>query len=176
MPGRIVWNDELQRWESVPDSGGGGSMLSRTVALTDAQIKTLPTAYVEVVPAPGAGKLLVFHNALLHFDRTDDYTDVGADENDTLYIVMRPSNPARVSQRVQSRDVLFFPGVSNVSLLPPVEAAASSGLALVVGLDVSAFADTALAMAASGTQTNFTGGDPANRLHVTVLYSVLDLA
>lgn len=60
--------------------GAGGVIRSNTVVLTDAQIKGAPTTAPEVVPAPGAGLLLVPHRAVLIADTTAGaYTGVGDD-------------------------------------------------------------------------------------------------
>lgn len=63
-----------------PSSGGGGSspVSVATVTLTDAQIKALPTTAVQLVAAPGAGKMLVPFLVWMHLTWVADYTNISA--------------------------------------------------------------------------------------------------
>lgn len=65
----------------LPLAGGGGrggaSLVHQvTVTLTNAQIIALPTTAVEIVPAPGANKLLVPQVIMLHMKWVADYSNI----------------------------------------------------------------------------------------------------
>lgn len=50
--------------------------LRYSVTLTNAQIKALPTTPIDIVPAPGAGKIIWPKNTLLLFNYTAPYTNI----------------------------------------------------------------------------------------------------
>lgn len=70
-------------------TGASGSeeitVYSLSTDITNAQIKGLPNAYVTVVPAPGAGNIIMFHRALLSWDLSGGtYTNVDTQESVSL--------------------------------------------------------------------------------------------
>ena len=65
----------------LPLADGGGARRSnfqhqRSVILTDAQIKALPTTAVTIVPAPGIGKLIIPQVAIARMNWTADYDNI----------------------------------------------------------------------------------------------------
>jgi hypothetical protein len=69
---------------SVDDSGVrealGGGLRVKDTALTNEQVKSLPSAVVELVPAPGVGTILLFHHAVFLAKRyvgsENEYTNI----------------------------------------------------------------------------------------------------
>lgn len=136
---------------------------SETVTLTDAQIKALPTTIPDVVPAQ-AGKILRFLSAHLLWDsRAGAYTNL---DND-LYMVFRYSAGDTVSEAA------FVGGLLETSdkTSSDVTAKAAGNESLLAGTENRAL-QLHVNNAASG---NFTGGNAANTLKVTVLYTIIDL-
>lgn len=147
------------------------SLQSRRLVLTDAQIRALPTTPLEgVVPAPGAGKALLFMRALLSPAYVVGYTNIGDEEGSTLWL----SDTLAVSR------VTVDKPLQNVIVDDPSNARVTTLAPRNDGLDQLA-PNSALRLEAynsdafGGDLGNFAGGDPANRLTAVVYYLTVDL-
>lgn len=167
-----------------------------TAALTNAQIKALPTTPFTVVAAPGAGRVIVVVSAFAHADLPGNnyYTNIAYDENTpgtyaTLSITYG-DGAGVISKSLVNESVTFvqtltqFLGVNGldpedrlVFLGPyplgeyggvPKHPEIISGSGGVVNQPVKLYCDNA-------GQGDFTGGNAANTLKVTVLYTVVDV-
>lgn len=128
-------------------SGGSGLVQSATVTLTDAQIKALPTAPVEIVAAPGAGKAHAPLLAVWQADFTADYPTVGSGFSIAV---------GTLGQTI---------GMSFSTESGGPASAAAGGFCP---------ANTAI-NAVSLDAEDYIGGDASNTLKVTVYYVVVDL-
>lgn len=158
-------------------AGGGGASPVHTahVQLANAEILALPTTPKELVAAPGANKVLVFSHAALYFEFESFYGNVSADSGARLYIGLRPASPTAVSQYLYARAMLYFPSASHVSVIG-LRDDDVDGNAQIVGLEGASAINASLALLASNAGNgDYTDGDPANVLHITVLYSILNL-
>jgi len=160
----------------------GDSLLRRiTVTLTDEQIKTLPTLGVDVIPAPGDGRLNVLIAAYVSLDASAGaYTNVDA-EAVTPYLV---NDAAGNFDQVSTWGAKIG---SNWWNNAHRSFAALSPLGFVIGPDSTRlvsqdFSDQFSDWSNKPTQVwagnagagNFTGGHPANTLKVTALYVVVE--
>lgn len=171
--------------ETGEESVGGASVqavYSRTTTLTDAQFKALPTTPTEVVPAPGAGKMIRWVTAHIDFDATAGaYTfPVGALLQ--LCYDQGLGNPLEASGWV-SLSALSTGAVTAVSQFPPSTGASfgydwdNTQFYFVSGWSQgTAYADKALLVGdIYAGVADYTGGSAANTVKVTVIYTVLDL-
>lgn len=157
-------------------SPDGGSLLSATVTLTDAQIKALPTTPIEVVAAPGAGKIVIPTQAVLYFDFTAQYTNI----NVAAYLgVLQNGSSGLLSllnEAIGSGVSTFLQyGEDAVATLTQPRILQSSAIAGHVN-PASDMVNTSLRVEAfNDTDGNFTGGNAANTIKVTVYYIVVDV-
>jgi hypothetical protein len=172
--------------------GSVGAIQSASVSLTDAQIKTLPTAAVTLVAAPGAGKYINLIHADLFIKRLADYTNInatdaflvlslgsfGASWDQTLYLVNDGSaTPA------QTEFGNFFGGgvTSNrTSVTGGYMLAASDGWPPFMQSQDGASSGNVInkpliIYGGNGGSGNLTGGNAGNSLRVKVFYSVEDV-
>jgi hypothetical protein len=154
----------------IPLGAGGPveqTILSRTTTLTDAQIKALPGTSVEVVPAPGAGMIVVPLVALLFLTRPTTYTNV--DAGSSVNLVWPGVGDATI----------YITGPSLLGSNPSF--CALHGASFDNGGSQYAFAFESVVNAAlqidagNGALGDFTGGGAGNSLKVQVLYSVLEV-
>ena len=147
-----------------------------TVSLTDEQIKTVPTAGYEVVPAPGAGKALLLIQALItkSFGTGHEYETFDADSGLLLYV-----GDAEASLRVVE-DSAFGGFLSNdgsgaVLLLPKHATRDETPFdPLAAPIDLSWIENQAMTLEHQSAG-EFTAGNPANTMQVTVLYVIVDV-
>jgi hypothetical protein len=164
---------------SEPDPNTGDVQIpiySKKTILTDAQIKALQTTYIELVPAPGEGKLNVLHSAFWVIDTTagvytnqhvDSAVFIGYGDWD-LELTTLGALPSLAGQFISKVAPLIMPIVGGTwdgysyDFLSnkPADYALNKALKLI---------------ASNATNGDYTGGNPANSLSVTVFYSIVDL-
>lgn len=161
----------------------GGSVAVATISLTHTQILALPTAPQTVVGAPGLTKMLWPLAAYLFADTTAAaYTNI--DANAALQIVNGVNGDTLLG--FFSASGVIVDGVLaagayvmwDVPALGDIDVANHSTQPLLVGGGdpPSLLADKPLVLqAVNHASGDYTGGDAANKLAVTVIYVTLDI-
>ncbi len=162
----------------VPPGGGSDLLQTATVTLTDDQIKALPTTPVELVPNPGANKLLMLVQALMITDTAAGaYTNIDA----SAYVALTYDNNAisfstYIAEEVGAGVTTVLGSESNLMLVfrhANKPDASWYEIATVIG--VQSNENIALGMG-NGSSGNLTGGDSGNTLSVIVYYTVVDVS
>lgn len=153
------------------------TILQRTVTLTDAQIKALPTTPVEVVPAPGEGKIAYPIAGFLSIDTTEGFY-----ENAPVTFVVVSWGDATweaLAHLETNADVPFTQGGPVYLLMSQRAGISGSDLAATeISTSVEQIVNAPLSLyvfTEDDPAEDFTGGDPANTLKVTVWYAVVDV-
>lgn len=133
-----------------------------TKVLTDEQIKALPTTPVQILPAPGANKICWVIGSYAHFKSSGAYANFGLPS----HLNVGPASPADAFCSQQADIILSVASNVNSPLLP----AGPNGTADadVVNKPITIYVD-------NGGAGVFTGGNAANALSVTVLYTIIDV-
>lgn len=156
--------------------------LTRRTVLTNAQVLALPTAPTEVVPAPGIGRVIIPVLASFQLVWVANYTNIDATAliliQTTLFadVILSPGIQAAPFVGVSS---LLASGLPDAIVIANIFQAIDGANNLVswsVGHFASNMDNQALELSCiNGASGNFTGGDPGNRLIVTVFYNVVHL-
>lgn len=143
----------------------------KTVRLTNAQVKALPTTPITLVASAGAGAILLPLSVIYHTNFQTEYTNV--DLGAVLEVLYDGDNASQVGpgRFIAQAGKAAFGGVGFVD---------RGRLGLQVAADLAfsliAFDDTALTVAMSNASLgNLTGGHTNNTLTIEVRYIVLDL-
>jgi hypothetical protein len=163
---------------TMPTSGGGATEVTvyqlKTV-LTDAQIKALPSTPIEVVPAPGVNKALNVFAAVIRCDfSAGAYTNIDPSYVD---LALLPANlPIVVKDTSASIDLIPFAlaDIRNYTLSGQFSIS-TGGYVLALGYDDQTFNNKSAELWWTNELGNFTGGNTANTMSITVLYSIVDL-
>lgn len=169
--------------------GSSAVRKSDPVTLTSAEIKALPGTDVELVAAPGAGKMIVPQAAYLVSDFASAYSGIDANTEYPAIWVSHTTRPIYLAELIDDPDgpqsllTTFLTGTNEFgpvfyTLLPRQHVSSDGPASQYVGVFSSGgpadYDDVSLKLGADNS-INFTGGDAANTLTVTVLYTVLDV-
>lgn len=164
-------------WQTPAKATVAAVLYSDVVTLTDAQIRVLPTSSgFEIVPAPGADKMILPTSIVVNFKWEGSYTNIAgtatlAVVHDGYGLVTSVSEAWNngVSNLLanDANAITFLNPLSDISNLPDMKAGYNSpeyfsnqGLKLILYNQFNG---------------NLTGGDPNNTLTITVFYVVVDL-
>lgn len=141
------------------------SPLTATVTLTNAQILALPTTPVTVVPAPGVGKLIQPVSVSMVMRKSVVYDDVNVAADIWLQYVggaIATAGPGTTDGH------LVFDTDTDAQRVEQVVNTAAQGA-------LEDYENVAIEVAAANDSVDFTAGDLANSLTVSVIYHVLDV-
>ena len=162
--------------------GGGGGVLNQTaVTLTNAQLLALPTTAVQVVAAPGAGKVIVPMLCWTHLTWVADYTNIDPAAGVGIqYGTANTSALAPLAESVNGQvSNLLADGASNSSFMGVKNFVnVTTGLVSGVGAFVDDPTPTNAALSIYATNAaagDFTGGNAGNSLKVWLYYTVITL-
>lgn len=150
-------------------------VLSQTVTLTDAQIKALPTTPVEIIPALGQGKRILWLGGDVVLDTSAgayDPPDAGA-----FWQLCYLTSPfQQEASGLISVGAMADPGVFEAPVPPLGSYNAAEGYLAggLTGADAIDNVGLGIADMYNGVP-NYTGGNAANTLKVTVLYTIIDV-
>lgn len=155
---------------------GGGLLLSATVTLTDAQIKALPTTGIQLVAAPGANKINMVVSANWVLDLTSSYTGVDDASPQLVYDAgFYISGAFNASVPLGESAGQYFGQFQIPFIADGAGNFAGWPVTTYVGV-TSGITNKAIRLFDDfNSPSNYTGGNAANTLKITVYYITVDL-
>ncbi len=156
-------------------------MYQATYVLNNAAIKLLPTAGPEVIPAPGAGRMLVFMSAYVLCDcQAGAYVGAsGGNDNLAFYVNEQVSNYLVNGGGFGSNFEILFTDTEQVGgvWFAPLALAPSAGGNNYTDSpkDSTGMTNQPMLLIASTASGNFTGGNAANTLKAIINYTIIDV-
>lgn len=154
------------------------TVYSATVNLTNAQIKNLPTDGFEIVPTPGAGSMLNFQFGVCIADvLLGEYTNIDATAHgwfgtQVAVSVDCPESAGEITNWIGSSTwiaaVCFSPFLRVNAVIEQMQAASVRNITDYEDRPIKFFIS-------NGAAGNLTGGNAANTLKITVLYTIIDV-
>lgn len=145
-------------------------VFSKTVTLTDAQIKALPTTPFELVANPGAGKTVILLQSV--FGRLNDTAGVytNADNSASSFLLVTQGSDWSGDASLTFTNLSDFVAGLTAGQLIPLPSFNNAGVGINAAIDKGLFV-----YADNNGLGNLTGGNAANTLIVTVLYVIIDV-
>lgn len=172
----------------------GAFLWNKTITITNAQIKALPTAAapVEIIPAPGAGRMAQLVYALIQSNIVAPYTNIDpaawgvleytneSIESSVYFNNDAAENLAAVTALLtETRILQLCPSTKTTTTDFAGFTIAAAGVFNVIQKGpalVSSLANQSISLFLSNQASgDFTGGSPANTLTVTTFYAVVEL-
>ena len=152
------------------------TVLLQTVVLSDAQIRALPTTPFTIVPAPGVGKKVVPITADITLDnQAGAYDATSSGERFWQLVYVTAPNPTETSG-LFSVNALTVAGVWAGSIPALGTFNANEGYLQAALTGAENIENTALAIGdVYNGVDDYTGGNAANSLKVSVLYAIIDI-
>lgn len=193
----LLYSDVLTVASSGSGGSGGGGILKVVKTLTNNETKALPTTPIQIIEPPGAGKRLhLFHCVVKADNNAGVYSNVNASSAWLgLYYSTGSSWEERASELIENRtntmgelvqltNLLTTVNNNKLTILQPYRnvlwsnafSTNNSFLSIpdymyLPGMDNIGF----YLLADNNGDGNYTGGDAANTLKVTVYYSIEDI-
>jgi hypothetical protein len=160
-------------------------VFSKSTVLTNNQIKALPTTSIELVPAAGAGQVIIPLQLYIAPNISVAYSNINSDaycsflQNTRRLLEDIPNDSgnglAYVNDLLGENNNLW---VVHAALGYPIAALNNNWASFVTSINnVAAFANQPLQMVISNSDSgDFTGGDASNTIKVIVNYTVIDIS
>lgn len=154
----------------VPSGTNVQTVYSTSVTLTDAQIKALPDTDVDLVGAPGAGKLLQYKGAVWDISPSG-----GAYTNEDAFEIATKIGDYGVAAGYIESAQGYFGGDTRTFLDIPPNYDSGGGFGIAGFADETSINQPIKLTASNAAAGSLTGGHADNYLDVTVFYSIIDV-
>lgn len=166
---------EFQRLLALA-SGGGGIVQEAVLELDNDQIKASPTTgEIEIVPTPGAGKVLLFVSAVIRTTLVADYTNINEFANLHIsYSGEAELAAASISNSDGSLGQLFGGGSDQMAMVGKWTDIVSNAASVVPNIASNIENKSIVLINANNGGGDFTGGAAGNKIQIKLYYIEVD--